>query len=506
MQRTLRVPATMATQHPDNAAAPFWERDGDAFVSTLEEVAECHACFEDLGVDEFMWDWEGKLADEGVVDKLFARYFDYFRRHQLGKDKFLTFRLPNIWKEKGYSLIRALMVILTSEDFARDMRLHSPPLFEVILPMTERAEQLVHLQSSFRKLARFKSREFDLKRTDHAEQWEVIPLFESVDHQIGAVRLVERYIEMYQRSFRSKPERLRPFLARSDPALVSGFAANVLANIIALSDFSMLSQRSKVPLYPIIGAGSLVFRGGLAPDRIESFASTYAGVRTVTIQSAFRYDYPRVSVHRALGKLRRMLPQHEARVCTESERRALVRIMKFAERSYQQRLGACIDFVRPLFAAVPARRERRLHIGLLAYAREFGKRQLPRAINFTAAFYSLGIPPEFIGIGSFLAALDESDRRLFMKYYPRFIEDLAAAGRFLNKENIAELTRRYPSLRGLVDDISRSEAFCGIAFGPRTTREVLHRNVTLNTLLTMKNSERAGAFITESGLIRRSLG
>ena len=139
----------MATQHPDNARAPYWEKDGDGFISSGEEIAECVDSFQVLNVEEFMWDWEGKFAEEAVVDRLFHHHFEYFKKHPLGLKRRLTFRIPNIWEEHGYSLIRSLMVILSSEDFARDMNLHSPPLFEVILPMTERAEQMMFIQIGF---------------------------------------------------------------------------------------------------------------------------------------------------------------------------------------------------------------------------------------------------------------------------------------------------------------------------------------------------------------------
>ena len=40
-----KIPATMATQHPDNACAPFWEKDGDGYISVYEELDECMVCF-----------------------------------------------------------------------------------------------------------------------------------------------------------------------------------------------------------------------------------------------------------------------------------------------------------------------------------------------------------------------------------------------------------------------------------------------------------------------------
>ena len=69
-----RIPSTMATQHPDNAHGPFWDK-GDGFVAAHEEPGECIVCFRDLGVEEFMWDWEGKYADEAVIDKLFSNHY-----------------------------------------------------------------------------------------------------------------------------------------------------------------------------------------------------------------------------------------------------------------------------------------------------------------------------------------------------------------------------------------------------------------------------------------------
>ncbi len=117
-----KIPATMATQHPDNALAPYWDKTGQPFISVYHEIAEAVHCFQDLDVGEYMWDWEGKHADAAVIDRLFSDYYNYFAKHQLGHDKFLTFRLPNIWEEKGYNLLQAMTVVLSSEDFARDLK------------------------------------------------------------------------------------------------------------------------------------------------------------------------------------------------------------------------------------------------------------------------------------------------------------------------------------------------------------------------------------------------
>ncbi|MCI5147323.1 MAG: phosphoenolpyruvate carboxylase, partial [Candidatus Electrothrix sp. AR3] len=71
---------------------------------------------------------------------------------------------------------------------------------------------------------------------------------------------------------------------------------------------------------------------------------------------------------------------------------------------------------------IPARRARKLHVGLFGYAREIGEVTLPRAISFTCALYSLGLPPELIAFEE----LSKDDLAFMLEVYPSFgakIED-----------------------------------------------------------------------------------
>ena len=49
---------------------------------------------------------EGKEADNQVVEKLLSRYNDFFTKKHLGKDFFLTYRVPNpsVEKEQGHGM------------------------------------------------------------------------------------------------------------------------------------------------------------------------------------------------------------------------------------------------------------------------------------------------------------------------------------------------------------------------------------------------------------------
>jgi len=500
------IPGTMATQHPDNAAAPYWDEAGRPFIGVHQEITEAITCFKDLGVSEFMWDWEGKHADAAVIDRLFSDHHQYFAKNQLGRDKFLTFRLPNIWEEKGYSLLQAMTVILTSEDFARDLKFRQRPLFEVILPMTESASQLMHMHQLFEKLAQFKSSQFTPDQAANTDYLELIPLVESVESQQAVAELLSEYVKLYKRHFGRQPNYIRPFLARSDPALVSGSLATVIANKLALSRVYEFANKTGIPLFPISGVGSLPFRGGLVPESIDSYLSEYPGMRTVSIQSSFRYDHPLRSVKAAIKRLETELPKTRPRIIDQARQKRLAAIGKQSARFYQETLAGIASDLQPIFAAVPRRRDRRQHIGLLAYGRSMGKQQLPRAITFTGGLYSIGVPPEFIGLGRSLSALSPSDLDLVRQEYHNLANDAEQAGRFLNIDNLATLAKHNSAWKQVQTDITEAEKILGLRFQPRSVNEKAHKNLSTNVLIFKNKPAELSELINEMAILRKSLG
>jgi phosphoenolpyruvate carboxylase len=500
------IPSTMATQHPDNAYAPYWDKRNDPFIAAYQESKESVICFRDLGTSEYMWDWEGKHADASVIDKLFTEHYEYFSEHALGKDKYLTFRLPNIWEEKGYSLLQAMSVILSSEDFARDLGFKDRPLFEVILPMTEKADQLIHMHKLFQKLADFKSHEFSTDLADNNSELELIPLVESIESQQAITGLLKDYTKLYKKNFGRVPSYIRPFFARSDPALVSGLLATTIANKLALARAYEFSEESSIPVFPIAGVGSLPFRGGLSPGTIDSYLAEYPGMRTVTIQSSFRYDYPLAKVKAAIAKLESHMPRTEPLRIDRDKQERLAAIARQAAKVYQSTLRGLAPDMKSVFASVPKRRERRQHIGLLAYGRSMGEQKLPRAITFTAGFYSLGVPPELIGFGRTLAKLPAEDVELLKDEYKSMLTDLDRAGRYLNIDNLQILARRNKAWKQVQADVENIENILGLDFRPRSHIEKAHKNYTSNVLLMKNNPQLLPGLIAQTARVRRSLG
>jgi len=505
-----KIPATMATQHPDNASPPYWKTNGDAFISSYDEVYECFLDFSELGCEEYMWDWEGKFVDEAVVDRLYSEHFNFFLQHQLGRDVFLTFRLPNIWLERGYRLARAYMSILTAEELANDLNMFTPPLFEVILPMCDEAWKLIYLQESFEQAAKLERQMFGNGRPLYRLQ--VIPLIETPELLVNSKTLLDDYLRQHREKFGDEPPYIRAFIARSDPALNSGLVTAVLAAKGALCEFADFEEETGIQVYPIIGVGCLPFRGGLSPLTVDSFLAEYEGVRTVTIQSAFRYDYPKDTVERAIRDLNLSLRFRWGKKphWQEGDKEKVQRLIQIFTRRYQEVVEGIAELINELAALVPRRRERMLHIGLFGYPRGLRGKVLPRAIPFTAALYSLGIPPEFLGVGR---GLVEAEREglldTLFRYYRNLKFDLQQAGGFLCWENLAFLERESPLWQGVREDIELCQRVLGVEFGPKETDHYLHRNLVSSIYHLWRrggDEKRLRQYIVEAGQIRRSLG
>ncbi|MEK6976784.1 MAG: phosphoenolpyruvate carboxylase, partial [Candidatus Hydrothermarchaeota archaeon] len=142
---------------------------------------------------------------------------------------------------------------------------------------------------------------------------------------------------------------------------------------------------------------------------------------------------------------------------------------------------------------VPKRRKRKLHIGLFGYSRKVGELSLPRAIGFCASMYSLGLPPELLGLSA-LTARDLEDLRAA---YGSFEEDLRAALPHYNEKVLtllsAGLRKRLRKALGLIEAVAPDEK---------------HRAVT-DLILSDLRKERfttMGENITKAGWMRGFLG
>lgn len=114
----------------------------------------------------------------------------------------------------------------------------------------------------------------------------------------------------------------------------------------------------------IIGCGSLPFRGGFTPENVDEILDLYAGARTLTVQSAFRYDYDMETVKSAIRHVQDELPKTQATEFTDDEIAKLVRIGTVFQSEYRGTIERLSPLINEFAAFIPKRRARVQHIGL----------------------------------------------------------------------------------------------------------------------------------------------
>lgn len=499
-----KIPSTMASQHPDHASKPYWHNK--EFISTRHETHECYLAFSELGVDEYKWDWEGKYVDESVIERMFSEYFEYFKKNSLGKEKFLTFRLPNPKVQTEFRLSRAFMGILGAAQLAKQIGFHSPPIFEVILPMTESSIEMIATQEAFNEIASLKH---PLHRISNGslKNIEIIPLFEQIDTIIRSDDILKEYLYFFQAKFGKKPKYLRPYVARSDPALNAGIVSTVLAIKIALSHYGEFEKENNIKLFPIIGSASLPFRGGVSPLTIDQFINEYKGIKTILIQSAFRYDFPKADVISAIKKINTSLAKNKPVHIPYKDELELREITNIFELAYRSTVEGMADIINKVATLLPKRRERVLHIGLFGYSRGVGKVKLPRAIGFTGAMYSLGAPPELIGSGRGIKQMIKKGKiKLLEKYYLNIKDDLLRAGRYVNKDVVKQLAKTSVAWQEYLDDVREVEKYLKIELIPVTNEEKEHHKTVSEIFKNLNKKKNIENLLCQAAILRHSLG
>ena len=488
------IPKVMSTQHPDNATpAPF--ADDTGVLKGDGEVEEAVAAFA-LGCDEQMWDSEGKEVDNQVVRKLLTNYPDLFQGGlQLGRDVALTLRVPNpsIERDLRKSMVEALQSVPAAWDMAVSFYGEdaAAPIQEVILPFTTSAEEISLVEAYYRKVI-VGQEDQTLLNGQVVKDWvgeffpkqiRMIPLIEDKEHLLYCDQIVEEYLQGRDLPYQ------RVFLARSDPALNYGVVAAELVLKVGLLRLHDLERKLGVPLYPIIGAGSVPFRGHLTPVNISRALTEYPSAHTFTAQSAFKYDYDKDTVREGI----RQISVHERGEPVPIDQERAIEVIEKATAEYQAQVQKLIRAISTVSNHIPRRRDRRLHVGLFGYGRSMEGVEgvtLPRAIRFTASLYSIGVPPELLG----LAALDQADLAFVREVYPNLDGDLRAALRFANERHVKELLGE-PYLRLLgqfTDEIDR-----------------VHEGLTSAIRASISGSsatEHVSHFVEEAAHLRRFLG
>ncbi len=488
----VRIPRCMSSQHPDNVRTPFFASQN--IIGGEDEIKEAYYVFSHLGCDEQMWDMEGKEVDNFVVVKLLSNYDYFFKNNKLGEDIFLTLRAPNpsVEKTEAKVLMETLDSIPRSFDASKIFYGDEiTPIFEVILPMTQSADQLNRVYYYYKEFVVGKQNKTCFKDDIPIKNWigefkpeeiNVIPLIEDMPSMLKADQIVKEYLKD------KKVEYQRVFLARSDPALNYSLVSAVLMNKIALHKLELLEEELSIDIYPIMGVGSPPFRGGMTPASVHEVLDEYPSVQTFTLQSAFKYDYPEQQVVESIKEIKERTRGKTSDLNIDRYRN----ILEILSNQYEKEIMDVAPLINQIAPHIPQRRKRKLHIGLFGYSRGVGSAVLPRAITFCAALYSVGIPPEIFG----LSILNQKQKDAVAEIYKSFEEHISSALQYLNQDNLKLLP---PHLADKIREIAKEFEF-------ETNYD--HKNLTTQIVKLFKQNEPAKMEekIIESGALRGFLG
>jgi phosphoenolpyruvate carboxylase len=480
----------MSTQHPDNVTIPFFSES--AVLKGDEEIREAYYVFSHLNCHEQMWDHEGKEVDNYVVKKLLSRYEHFFGDRYLGKDFFLTLRVPNPTYERAEAkvLLETLESIPRSFDAARQFYGKDiAPIFEVIFPMTTSHIELNRIFYYYKNFVVGKQNKTffhgDVTISDWIGEFKpheinVIPLIEDLPYMLSCDRIVRSYLEDKYLDYQ------RVFLAKSDLSLNYGMISSALALKIALSRLERLEEEISVDIYPIVGFGSAPFRGNLRPDNVDAILEEWGNVQTFTIQSAFKYDYFESDVRSAVE-----IMNNYGRKSQIVEEEGLSSIIKKSSEEYRKFAIALAPLITEISPYIPKRRERKLHIGLFGYSRSLNGMKLPRAIPYCASLYSIGLPPEIFGIFS----LSDKEIETLIEVYD-FERDLADALKYFNPDSLKMIPEK------IAEQIKINSLEIDVEF------DEYHREITSEIIegIRKRNKSALEEKIVQAAHIRRFLG
>ena len=462
-----KYPSSMATQHPDNA---------DKYIAIQNEPEETiHALTsqEDggLGIEEIMIDFEGKLTPYHQPMQVAVGLI----KNGLvpGKDVFITPRIPNAKKEPIFRQLMSIMALVETNALAYKQT-QVQAIRESVVPMIESGHELSQLYDRISSVIELGNKNYDVKFSP--DSISIIPLLESVPTLVNADKILDEYFKNTS-SKGLKTKNIRIMFARSDSAMSYSMLASVLSVLIAINKTCAWGNRNNIEIAPILGCGALPFRGHLTEENLDTLINNYAGIRTYTIQSGIRYDHGESETTRVVQNLKTKIAGLSPKFLTPDDIELMKHFIGISVKHYVRTFIKLIDKVNKVAQYMPKNRDRLSSTKTgLEYIREIACMQeiadlvsdaklkeellaintdiesaVPRAISFTASLYTLGLPPEFIGIGRALNEIKEKyggeGISKLLSFYPQLTSDLTFASKFVN-------TRIS---RGIIDESARSE-------------------------------------------------
>lgn len=522
----IMFPKVMCTQHPDSVSR---------YISTQEELSEAVESVLEFGCDEYMPDYEGKTTPYHQNVQIISKFLEETNLVP-GKDIFITPRAPSAVQENRFRQLMVMMSVAEANYNACEYS-NTQAITELVHPMTTSVQEIIESQQHMIDISELAKKEFKFEMVPPR----IIPLIEDVPGLVNAKDIIGNTIHAYREQLNETPENYRVFMGKSDSALTFGHVASTLSCKYAISGLRELETDIDTQIGIIFGAGALPFRGHVTLENADNFFNEYRGIDTVTLQSGLRYDHEKSDAKKFVKRAGRGLSK-SAHSFSDDEKEELINIIGIFGARYNRSIQQFSSIVNRIADLLPHQRDRLMRGGSTGYARDApnaasvidlcsqdigkelaasmpdGSLDLPRAIKFTGALYSIGLPPEIIGTGLGLVDVyeklgEDACENLITKYFPSLRSDLEFAFEFLDMDAVSGsipnvLLKPIQEDVNIIRDMFDLETQCNPTY--RTLLEMAQPNLRSAAETTNVMDEElvqlTQSTLIKMGRMRRSLG